>query len=170
MALAIGLAHAGNLTPCTATGTVAQEQETGCLVPNPGGNIVVTASYLNDPTFVNTPVTQSVDDYQTTITGLLNGGTTVYQQTFNAPFNDVSVQNAIALVNAMLTADGATFGSPLLTSNSTTLQSSVLSYVATSPTFDIPTLIACASGAGPCSGVTVTITSPTPSPSARQQS
>jgi hypothetical protein len=58
---------------------------------------VITTSFLNDPIFVNTPLTQVVNDYQTTITAVLNGGATVYQRTFSVPFNAVSVQNGIAI-------------------------------------------------------------------------
>src|ERR1039458_7875987 len=74
------------------------------------------------------PVSASVYQYQTTLIALLNGGTSVFQETLFAPFSDSSVQNAIAVADALLTSDGATFGSPLLTSTSTTLQSSLLSY------------------------------------------
>ena len=158
MSMAFGLAQAQSLPPCTATNFVAQEQQSNCLVANPTGNTVITYSYTNDPTFVNTPLSQTVNQYRTTLTALLNGGTTVFQQTFAVAFSDPPVQNAIAQADAVLTSDGATFGSPVLTLNSTTLQSSVVSYVATSPTPNLPTLIGCfiASGAaGTCAGVTV---------------
>ena len=149
LAAAIGLARGGNLPPCTGTNLAAQEFQSNCIPTNPGGSLVVTASFTDDPTFVNIPVNQTIDDYQTTITGLLNGGTTVYQQTFDLPFSAVSVQNAIAIANAMLASDGASFGSPQLTANSRTLQSSVLSYVQTSQPCD-PAVT------GTCPGVTIT--------------
>jgi MYXO-CTERM domain-containing protein len=87
----------------------------------------------------------------------LNGGATIFTQTFNAPFSDPSVQSAILAADALFTSDGAMFGSPLLTSNFTALRSSVLSYVATSPTFDVPTRLACGAldAVFTCSGVTV---------------
>ncbi len=114
---------------------------------------------------MNTPVSQSVNQYQTTLTAILNGGTTVFQETLAAPFSDPSVLSAISLADALLTSDGATFGGPLLISNSTTLQSSVLSYAPTSPTLDLPTLIGCGNAndaagnwTAACSGVTVTDT------------
>jgi hypothetical protein len=149
LAAAIGLAHGGNLPPCTGANSTIQETQTNCLVTNPGTPTIVTNSTTDDPAFVNTPVSQTIDDYQTTVTGLLNGGTGVYQQTFDLPFNAVSVQNAIAIVNAMLASDGASVGSPQLIANSTTLQSSVLSYVQTSPPCD-PV------ATGTCPGVTIT--------------
>jgi hypothetical protein len=164
LAFAAALAQGGPLLPCTGTDFVSQEtQQTNCLVSNPGGTVVDTASYTNDPTYVNTPVTASVNQYQTTLTALLNGGTTVFQETFFAPFSDPSVQSAILVADALLTSDGATFGSPLLTSNSTTLQSSVLSYVQTSPVLALTSLPPCLpiiglGTAGICSGVTATAT------------
>src|ERR1019366_4995490 len=107
--------------------------------------------------------TASVNQYQTTLTAILNGGTTVFQETLFAPFSNPSVQSAILVADALLTSDGATFGSPLLTSNSTTLQSSVLSYVQTSPVLALTSLPPCLSviglgTAGICSGVTATAT------------
>lgn len=155
------LAQGGPLLPCTTTGLVAQEEQSNCIVANPGGSTVATASWTNDPTYVNTPVSATVNDYQTTLTAILNGGTSVYQQTFFVPFSDPSVLSAITAADGILTSDGATFGSPFLTSNSVSLQSSVLSYVATSPTFNTPTLIGCGitlNTTGTCSGVSVTNT------------
>lgn len=122
----------------------------------------MTASWTNDPTYVNTPVNATVNQYQTTLTAILNGGSTVYDETFDAPFSDPLVQNAILDADAVLTGDGATVGSPFLTSTSTTLQSSILTYVPTSPTFDLPNLLSCpypgVDGTFTCSGVTVTET------------
>jgi hypothetical protein len=159
---AIGLARADNLAPCTATGFGAQLEQSGCLVAATDARVVVTVSFLNDPTFVNTPLTQVVNDYQTTITAILNGGATVYQQTFSAPFNAVSVQNAIAIADALLSGDGATFGAPFQTANSTALVSSMTTDVPTSPTLDLPTLFACNPAIGnyteTCAGVSVTST------------
>lgn len=162
LTFAMGLAHGDMLPVCTGIGDGGQvEEQPNCFVPNAGGGFAVTNSYLNDPTFVNTSVTQNVDDYQTTISAVLNGTTTVYQQTFDLPFDAVSVQNAITIANAMLASDGAAFGAPQQTSNSSTLQSSVLSYVPTSPTLDIPTLVGCVfypasyGGTVSCDGVPV---------------
>lgn len=158
LACAQALARGGSLPACTGTNYTTQEStQSNCVVINSGGSLAVTASFTNAPTYVNTPVTQTVNDYQTTLTAILNGGTTIFSETLNAPFSDPSVQNAILAADALFTSDGATFGSPSLTSNSTALQSSVLSYVATSPTFDVPTLLACGAlnAVFMCSGVTV---------------
>jgi hypothetical protein len=152
------LSWGGSLPACTGANFVTQEtQQSNCVLTNPGGSVILPASFTNDPTYVNTPLTQPVNNYQTTLTAILNGGTTVYQQTFLVPFSDPSVLAAIAAADGIFTSDGATFGSPFLTSNSTALQSSVLSYVATSPTFTTAALRSCgAAGTSICSGVTVT--------------
>jgi hypothetical protein len=72
------------------------------------------------------------------------------------------VQNAIAVANSLLTGDGATFGPPVLTSNSMTLVSTTTSYAPTSPTLDLPTLFACnptiSNYTETCDGVSVTST------------
>jgi len=161
LACAPGLARGGSLPACTGANFVLQEtQQTNCVVVNPGGQTIVTESFANDPAFVNTPVNQTVNQYRTTLTALLNGGTTVFQQTFAAPFSNPSVQNAVLAADALLTGDAAAFGAPLLTSNSTALQSSVLSYVPTSTTLDLPTLIGCVYilASATCSNVAVTNT------------
>jgi len=64
LAFPIGLAHGGPLLPCTAAGLVAQEQQSNCVITNPGGSVVITASFANDPTFVDTPSSQRVDQYR----------------------------------------------------------------------------------------------------------
>ena len=161
LAFAIGLARGGPLVLCTGTSLVASEEQSNCLVGNPGGTVVVTASFTNDPKFVDTPSSRRVDQYQTTLIALLNGGATVFEEVLDASFSDPSVQSAILQADAALSMTGVTFGSPMLTSTSTTLQSSLLSYVPTSPAFDLPTLIACGVTFNTtviCSGVAVTIT------------
>jgi hypothetical protein len=112
--LTIGLARADNLPPGTGFG---QLEQSNCLVASFGGQTVV------------------VNEYQTKVTATLNGGTTVFQQTFSAPFNAVSVQ----------------------TSNSTGLQSSATSFVP----IDLPILFACnitINTTASCAGVSVTNT------------
>jgi sugar lactone lactonase YvrE len=157
MLMASGLAQTQTLPPCTAANLVLQEQQqSNCVAINPGSPTVVTASFLNSPTFVNTSVSQSVNQYQTTLAAAANG-VTVFQQSFNVPFSDPSVQSAITQADAVLTSDGATFGSPVLSATATTVQSSV-SYVPTSPVFDVTALISCVevAASGTCSGVTIT--------------
>jgi len=164
LAAAIGLARGGSLPACTGSDLITQETtQSNCVLTTPVQVYVVTSSFTNDPIYLNTPVVQTVNDYQTTLTAILNGGTSVYQQTFFVPFSDPSVLAAITAVDGIFTSDGATFGSPFLTSNSTTLESSPISYVATSPTFTTPALFSCvgvvaATSSFNCSGVTVTAT------------
>jgi probable HAF family extracellular repeat protein len=94
------------------------------VAPNPGGSVVVTNSTSATIQYVQTPVTQMADNYSTTITAKLNGSV-VFSQTYAVAYSDSSVQNAVAQADAVLHGDGATYGSPLLTANSSTLQSSV---------------------------------------------
>ena len=105
------------------------------IAPNPGGAVVVTNSVTSLISgFVDTPVTQRVDDYSTTIEAVLNGGSTVYTQTFSAPFGDPSVQAAIAAAGAILSGDGATFGAPQQTSSMTSITGSQLTFQVTGQT------------------------------------
>jgi hypothetical protein len=110
--------------------------------PNPGGSTVVTnstSSYLTGA-FVDTPVAARVDQYQTTIDAILNGGQ-VFQETFGLPFSDPAVQAAVAAADAILAGDGASYGSPGLVSSSTSLAGSQLTYATTgeSPTGAVET-------------------------------
>jgi hypothetical protein len=93
--------------------------------PNPGGAVVVTNSTTATISYADTAVTDSLNDYSTTLLALLNG-TTVYSQTFLAPFSDPTVAAAIATADGILSSDGATFGSPSLLSSTSTLQSSIV--------------------------------------------
>jgi hypothetical protein len=95
------------------------------------------------------------------LTAVLNGGATIFGEVLNASISDPSVQSAIVQADAALSMNGATFGSPSLTSASTTLQSSLLSYVATSPILDPLTLYFCGiTDTTTRSGVAVTYTGP----------
>jgi hypothetical protein len=63
LACAPALARGGPLPACTGTSYTTQgSTQTNCVVINPGGSLVVTSSFTNDPSYVNTPVTQSVND------------------------------------------------------------------------------------------------------------
>ena len=108
-------------------------QATPIIAPNPGGSSVVTNSTTTVYTDVFTPVSQRVDEYQTLVQAILNGSQTVFQQSFALASSDPSVQAAIQQANAILTADGASFGAPVVASNEVSLQSSVLSNVQTGP-------------------------------------
>jgi hypothetical protein len=71
-------------------------------------------------------VTQQVNTYATEIIGLMQGGTTLYDQTFNVAFTDPTVQAALVTAKGVLTGSGATsFIGPTLLSDSTSLFSSV---------------------------------------------
>jgi hypothetical protein len=127
-----------NTTALIASGTAP-------LAPNPGGAIVITNSTTSNISgFVDTPVTQRTDAYATTIEAVLNGGSTVYDQTFSAPFSDPSVQAAILQADGILGGDGATYGSPFQTVNTTVPAGSQVTYQVTgqSPTgaFEIGTI------------------------------
>ncbi len=56
------------------------------IAPNPGGSIVVTNSTTSSYIYVDTPVTDRVDNYSTTVLALLNGNQ-VFSETFSAPFS-----------------------------------------------------------------------------------
>jgi hypothetical protein len=91
------------------------------VVPNPGGEQVITNSTTATIQYVDTPVTQTVNNYSTTITAKVNGSV-VFSQTYSAPYSDPSVQQAITQADAVLHGDGATYGTPQLASTSTVLQ------------------------------------------------
>ena len=91
--------------------------------PNPGGSTVITNSTTATATYVTTPVTNTVSDFSTTITALLNGAP-VFSQSFGLPFADATVQQAVAAADAILAGDGASFGAPVLASTVTTTASS----------------------------------------------
>ena len=96
----------------------------GGIAPNPGGAVVTTNSTSATIGYVDTPVTQRVDLYSTTVVALQNGSQ-VFSQSFSAPFSDAAVQAAIVQADGILSGRGATFGAPALTSNNSVLQSSV---------------------------------------------
>src|ERR1035438_419400 len=52
------------------------------VAPNPGGQDVVTNSTTSSYVTVQTPVTQQVNQYSTTLKAILNGSQTVFQQTY----------------------------------------------------------------------------------------
>jgi len=106
-----------------------------CLATNVGGPLPILTSTTNSYVSVDTPVSQRVDQYSTTLIALLNGSP-VSSQTFPAQFSDSSVQTAVSLMDAILTGDGAIFGAPFLVSGSTNLQGSQLAYVQTGEAAD----------------------------------
>jgi hypothetical protein len=76
---------------------------------------------------VQTPVTQQVNQYSTTLKAILNGSQTVFQQTYTVAFTDPAVQAAVSTADAILTGDNASPSAPAQTSTSTVLQSSQVS-------------------------------------------
>jgi hypothetical protein len=112
------------------------------VAPNPGGTIVVTNSTTSTISYAGAPVTQRVDNYSTTLLAAFNGGQ-VFSQTFPAAFTAPSVQAAIVQADGILSGDGATFGSPSLTSNTVVLQTSVAT---PSPTYTCATAAQYATG------------------------
>src|ERR1039457_3083841 len=97
----------------------------GGVAPNPGGSTVTTNSTSATIGYVDTPVTQRVDLYSTTVVALQNGSQ-VFAQSFSVPFTDAAGQAAIVQANGILSGRGATFGAPALTTNTSVLQSSVI--------------------------------------------
>lgn len=122
-----------------AAGFAARAQADPIVYPNPGGPVVDTNSTTTSYVYVDTPVTDSVDNYSTTLLALLNGNQ-VFSETFSAPFSDSTVQAAISQADSILSGDSASFGSPALISNTSVLQSSV-----TTP----PPTYSCATGPAP---------------------
>ncbi len=103
----------------------ARVEATPVIAPNPGGSVVVTNSTTASYVFTNSTAstTQVVDNYATTLAAFLNGNR-VYSASFSVPYSDASVQAAVSAADAILAGDAASFGAPLLTSNTSALQSS----------------------------------------------
>jgi hypothetical protein len=108
------------ITACLSTRAQAQG-----VAPNPGGSIVITNSTSATITYADTALTDTVDDYSTTLLALVNGSQ-VSSVTLLAPYSDPTVVAAIATADGILTGDGATFGSPSLFSSTSVLQSSLI--------------------------------------------
>lgn len=95
------------------------------IVPNPGGSVVVTNSTSATISYMDTPVTNRVDNYSTTVTAFLNGSQ-VFSQTYAAAFGSPTLMAAVMQANSILTGDNATFGGPQLIFNNSMLVSSIL--------------------------------------------
>ncbi len=104
-----------------------------CYATNAGGTYVISASSNPSYVYIDTPISQRVDQYQTTIQAKLNGNQTVFQESFALAAGDPAVQAAIQQADGILAADNAAFGSPILASNLVSLESSQLTYVQTGP-------------------------------------
>jgi PEP-CTERM motif len=91
-----------------------------------GAETSYTASYLTDYTTINLTANQQVNTYSTEIIGLMQGGSILYDQTFNAAFTDAQIQAYIATVSGYLTSSGASsILGPTLLSDNTSLVSSL---------------------------------------------
>ena len=97
------------------------------IAPNPGGQSVITNSTTSSYVTVQTPVSQQVNQYSTTLKAILNGSQTVFQQTYAVAFSDPAVQAAVSTADAILTGDNASPSAPAQTSTSTVLQSTQVS-------------------------------------------
>jgi hypothetical protein len=117
---AVALFALFTITACLSTRAQAQG-----VAPNPGGSVVITNSTTATITYADTAVTDTVDDYSTTLLALVNGSQ-VSSVTLLAPYSDPTVVAAIATADGILAGDGATFGSPSLLSSTSVLQSSVI--------------------------------------------
>ena len=106
---------------------VAAALAQAAIAPNPGSPTVVTNSTTSSYVTVQTPVTQQVNQYSTTLKAILNGSQTVFRQTYTVAFSDPAVQAAVSTADAILTGDGASPSAPAQTSTSTVLQSSLVS-------------------------------------------
>ena len=85
-------------------------------------NTFTSTSETTETSTIDAPATQTNTAYETTITAVLNGGVTVYQQSFALPYADPAVQEAVAQADLILAGDGATAATPSLTSSQTTSQ------------------------------------------------
>lgn len=104
-----------------------------------GTNSTTTTSTSRTPdTFVDTAQSVRTDTFSTRLLGILDGSTTVYDQTFNAAFGDATVQAALASAQAALGAAGApqsvSFSGPTLTSSASVPLGSSTSTVITNTT------------------------------------
>jgi len=91
---------------------------------NAAGNCsTVSSSFTSSQQIETTQVDQRLDQYMTRLTANLFGGPVVYDQTFNLPFSDAVVQDAVLAAQLALQglASPLTFTGPDLLSNSTTL-------------------------------------------------
>ena len=114
----------GIAAPVTAMSTLG-------LAANPGGPVAPTDSNQIVTVYIDTPVSSATHDYATRIEAVLNGATVVYDQSFNLPYSDPTVQAAVAQADAALSNAGASPGSPVQTASNLTTVSSQTSYVST---------------------------------------
>jgi hypothetical protein len=98
----------------------------GTVCTTTGNTTNYTTSTKNIYDTTNLLASQKVNTYSTEIIGLMQGGSTLYDMTFNAAFTDAQVQAYIAQVAGYLTGSGASSVlGPTLLSDSTSLVSSI---------------------------------------------
>jgi hypothetical protein len=96
------------------------------------GATTYTTDYYKTTTFQDTDSSQTVNDYQVTIEAILGGNNTVYDQTFDVPFTDATVQSGVLAAQAALLGQGAgAITGPTLTSNVTAMENSSTNTVVT---------------------------------------
>jgi hypothetical protein len=122
--LALQSGQENTLPACTLSST------TICVLTSPPDGVFTSNAFTYSYVAMDTPLTQQVNQYSTTLIATLNGSH-VFSETFGAPFSNPTVQAAVLLADALLNGDGATFGSPFLASGSTSLAGSQLSYLQT---------------------------------------
>jgi uncharacterized repeat protein (TIGR01451 family) len=89
---------------------------------NPSTGTTYTTSVVNYDTLLSSNVTQQLTNYSTELIAKLPNGTVVYDQTFNVPYLNGSVQAAITTAAADLTnAGAASYTGPTETNASQTL-------------------------------------------------
>jgi hypothetical protein len=148
---AVALLALLTVTACLSTPAKAD------TAPNPGGAVVITNSTTSTFSYTDTAVTDTVDDYSTTLLALLNGSQ-VSSVTLLAPYSDPTVAAAITAADGILTGDGATFGSPSLLSSTSVLQSSMIT-----PPYESYTCLGVGSGGSLPAGTTNLFTNSTTS-------
>jgi hypothetical protein len=122
-------------------GTSIQCEGTICHTGTAATEYTLSTKNIYDTSYAS--ASQQVDTFSTEIIGLMQGGSILYDQTFNAAFTDAQVQAYIAQVEGSLTGSGASLIiGPTLLSDSTSLVSSIDSIgtpVVTSTDVSFPT-------------------------------
>ena len=104
----------------TTVGCAGMPESSLYVSTNPSACTSISSSFTSSQTAQTTQVSQRLDQYMTQLTAHLFGGPVVYDHTFNLPYSDPVVQDAI--LAAQLALQGITsplgFIGPNLMSNS----------------------------------------------------
>ena len=126
--VAVQSGQAGSLPACASGST------SPCLAANPGGVVTEPGNVVSLYIPRDTALTQTVDQYSTTLNAKLNGSV-VSTVMLNAGFGSVAFQSAVLGLDSLLMSDGANSPSaPWLTSGTTGLQGSQTNYTETANT------------------------------------